>query len=71
MENITEDHDELVILRVIDPGSSAYQSWKASKDEAREEAERVLEQVMLKNGEQKQVGPPPWTRRQSTCVAVA
>ncbi|KAM0790299.1 hypothetical protein ACM66B_005600 [Microbotryomycetes sp. NB124-2] len=55
MNNITEDHDELVILRVIDPGSTAYTSWKASKDEAREEAEGVLEQVMLKNGEQKQI----------------
>ncbi|KAK4049796.1 hypothetical protein OIV83_003852 [Microbotryomycetes sp. JL201] len=55
MQNITEDHDELVILRVIDPGSTAHATWKASKDEAREEAEGVLEQVMRKNGEQKQI----------------
>ncbi|KAK4048485.1 hypothetical protein OIO90_005816 [Microbotryomycetes sp. JL221] len=55
MDNITEDHDELVILRVIDPGSSAHSNWKSSKDEAREEAESVLNQVMTRNREQRQI----------------
>lgn len=60
LDSITEDHDEIVVLRVIDPGSSAHSVWKAGErgmEEAREEAEGVLEQVMEKNGERKQVRP--------------
>jgi hypothetical protein len=47
-----------VVLRVIDPGSSAHSTWKAGAkgmEEAREEAEGVLEGVMKRNGEEKQV----------------
>ncbi|ORY59016.1 hypothetical protein BCR35DRAFT_309335 [Leucosporidium creatinivorum] len=58
LSSITEDHDEIVVLRVIDPGSSAHSVWKAGQrgmEEAREEAEGVLEGVMKRNGEEKQI----------------
>ncbi|GAA6004177.1 hypothetical protein JCM10207_002467 [Rhodosporidiobolus poonsookiae] len=50
-----EDNDEVVVLRVIEPGSSAHDAWRASMEEARDEAEGVLEYLMKKNGEAKQI----------------
>jgi hypothetical protein len=58
LASLTEDNDEVVILRVIEPGSSAHAVWKSGNrgmEEAREEAESVLEQVMRKNGDERQV----------------
>lgn len=50
--------DEVVVLRVIDPGSSAYEAWKKGPngmEEQREEAESLLEEVMRRNGDDKQI----------------
>ena len=55
LDSLIEDHDEIVVLRVIEPGSSAYLGWKSQVEESREEAERVLEGVMRRNGEDRQV----------------
>ncbi|GAA6033803.1 hypothetical protein JCM8097_000349 [Rhodosporidiobolus ruineniae] len=55
LDSFLEDNDEVVVLRVIEPGSSAHNAWKASMEEARDEAEGVLEYLMKKNGEEKQV----------------
>ncbi|GAA5874407.1 hypothetical protein JCM8547_005390 [Rhodosporidiobolus lusitaniae] len=55
LDSFLEDNDEVVVLRVIEPGSSAHNSWKASMEEARDEAEGVLEYLMKKNGEEKQI----------------
>ncbi|SGY18748.1 BQ5605_C014g07459 [Microbotryum silenes-dioicae] len=55
LTNLVEDHDEIVVLRVIEPGSSAHAAWRASIEKAKREAERVLEEVMRKNGEEKQI----------------
>ncbi|GJN92914.1 hypothetical protein Rhopal_005956-T1 [Rhodotorula paludigena] len=55
LSSFLEDNDEVVVLRVIEPGSSAHQAWKASMEEARDEAEGVLEYLMRKNGEVKQI----------------
>ena len=51
LANLTEDGDEIVILRVIEPGSSAHAAWRAGEkgmEGTREEAEKVLELVMKK-----------------------
>jgi hypothetical protein len=50
-----EDNDEVVVLRVIEPGSSAHNAWRASMEEAKDEAEGVLAYLMKKNGEHRQV----------------
>lgn len=52
-----EDNDEVVVIRVIDPGSSAYATWKGANgmEEQREEAEGVLEDIMRRNGDSKQI----------------
>ncbi|SCV73814.1 BQ2448_6244 [Microbotryum intermedium] len=55
LTSLVEDHDEIVVLRVIEPGSSAHAAWRASIEKAKREAERVLEEVMRKNGEEKQI----------------
>ncbi|BGP18300.1 hypothetical protein JCM10213v2_006363 [Rhodosporidiobolus nylandii] len=55
LTSLLEDNDEVVVLRVIEPGSSAHNAWKASMEEARDEAEGVLESLMRKNGEEKQI----------------
>lgn len=55
LDSLIEDHDEIVVLRVIEPGSSAYLGWKSQVEESREEAERVLEGIMRRNGEERQV----------------
>lgn len=47
-----------MVLRVIDPGSSAYEAWKKGPngmEEQREEAESLLEEVMRQNGDEKQI----------------
>lgn len=46
-----EDSDEIVVLRVIEPGTTAHDLWERSVEDAREEAEKVLEEVMKKIGE--------------------
>lgn len=46
----------MVVLRVIEQGSSAHAVWKSGDrgmEEARNEAESVLEQVMSKIGEER------------------
>lgn len=51
ISNITESHDELVILRVIDPSSSSSMKLamnESAMEDAREEAEQVLEDAMRK-----------------------
>ena len=51
ISNITESHDELVILRVIDPSSSSSTKLamnESAMEDAREEAEHVLEDAMRK-----------------------
>ncbi|GAA5934238.1 universal stress protein [Sporobolomyces koalae] len=53
LTSLAEDNDEVVVLRVIEPGSSAHNAWKASMEEAREEAEDVLEDLMQRNADQK------------------
>ncbi|GAA6050609.1 hypothetical protein JCM3770_001486 [Rhodotorula araucariae] len=55
LTSFLEDSDEVVVLRVIEPGSSAHNAWRASMEEARDEAEKVLEELMQKNGERKQI----------------
>lgn len=63
LASLTEDNDEVVILRVIEPGSSTHAAWKSGErgmEGARDEAEKVLEQVMEKNGEEKQVSWKIW-----------
>ncbi|GAA5993289.1 hypothetical protein JCM11641_001120 [Rhodosporidiobolus odoratus] len=55
LTSLLEDNDEVVVLRVIEPNSSAHKAWEASMEEAREEAEGVLEYLMRKNGEEKQI----------------
>lgn len=50
-----EDNDEVVVLRVIEPGSSAHNAWRASMEEAKDEAEGVLAYLMKKNGDHRQV----------------
>ncbi|GAA6019825.1 hypothetical protein JCM11491_000285 [Sporobolomyces phaffii] len=53
LKSLAEDNDEVVVLRVIEPGSSAHNAWKSSMEEARDEAEDVLEDLMQRNGDQK------------------
>ncbi|GAA5853685.1 hypothetical protein JCM3766R1_000590 [Sporobolomyces carnicolor] len=53
LKSLAEDNDEVVVLRVIEPGSSAHNAWKASMEEARDEAEDVLEDLMQRNADQK------------------
>ena len=55
LKSLAEDNDEVVVLRVIEPGSSAHNAWKASMEEARDEAEDVLEDLMQRNADQKSV----------------
>ncbi|BGP41911.1 hypothetical protein JCM10449v2_005906 [Rhodotorula kratochvilovae] len=55
LTSFLEDSDEVVVLRVIEPGSSAHNAWRASMEEARDEAEKVLEELMRKNGERKHI----------------
>lgn len=54
LSSLTEDHDEVVILRVIEPASGVALSER-QLEECREEAEDVLEQVMQKNGGKRQI----------------
>lgn len=55
MSSLTENNDEVVVLRVIEKGSTAYGAWREEMEESREEAESVLEDVMRKNGASRQV----------------
>lgn len=51
-----EDSDEVVVLRVIEPSSSAQTAgFESITREARSEAERVLDYLMKKNGDERQV----------------
>ncbi|KEI39454.1 uncharacterized protein L969DRAFT_103373 [Mixia osmundae IAM 14324] len=52
---LTDDGDEVVVLRVIEPGTSAYAAWRQSQEEAKREAQTVLESVMRKNGQDRQL----------------
>lgn len=49
-----EDGDEIVVLRVVEPGSS---STKVAGDteEARQEAQEVMDSIMDKNGDERMV----------------
>ncbi|KAL7339412.1 hypothetical protein BJY59DRAFT_760747 [Rhodotorula toruloides] len=51
LTSFLEDNDEVVVLRVIEPGSSAHNAWRASMEEAKDEAEGVLAYLMKKNGD--------------------
>jgi len=55
LKSLAEDNDEVVVLRVIEPGSSAHNAWKSSMEEARDEAEDVLEDLMQRNADEKSV----------------
>ncbi|GAA6063215.1 hypothetical protein JCM10212_002437 [Sporobolomyces blumeae] len=55
LKSLAEDNDEVVVLRVIEPGSSAHNAWKSSMEEARDEAEDVLEDLMQRNADEKQM----------------
>ncbi|GEM10323.1 usp (universal stress protein) family protein [Rhodotorula toruloides] len=50
LTSFLEDNDEVVVLRVIEPGSSAHNAWRASMEEAKDEAESVLAYLLKKNG---------------------
>lgn len=63
LQSFVEDSDEVVVLRVIEPGSSAHNAWRASMEEARDEAEKVLYNLMAKNGERKHVSRHSWLGR--------
>lgn len=52
LTSLTEDNDELVVLRVIDPSEKTKPGGLA---EAKAEAEQVLEKVMKKNGDDHQI----------------
>lgn len=54
LSSLTEDHDEIVVLRVIEPASGVTLSER-QLEECREEAEEVLKQVMSKNGPRRQI----------------
>lgn len=60
IHNITESHDELVILRVIDPSSSSSTKLamnEAAMEDAREEAEGVLADALKRaRGEKSEDG---------------
>lgn len=58
LKSLAEDNDEVVVLRVIEPGSSAHNAWKSSMEEARDEAEDVLEDLMQRNADEKSVRNP-------------
>lgn len=58
LDSFLEDSDEVVVLRVIEPTSSAQTGFDAITKEARSEAERVLDYLMKKNGDERQVRPP-------------
>lgn len=63
LESLLEDGDEVVILRVIEPGSGvAGKAWEGREgpEEAREDAEEVLDGVMLFNAEKRKVSPRRW-----------
>lgn len=58
LSSLVENNDEVVVLRVIEPGSTAWNNWRSGEegmDKAREKAEGVLNDVMKKNGETRQV----------------
>jgi hypothetical protein len=57
LTSFLEDNDEVVVLRVIEPGSSAHNAWRASMEEAKDEAEGVLAYLMMKNGDTRPVRP--------------
>ena len=60
LDSFLEDSDEVVVLRVIEPTSSAQTGFDAITKEARTEAESVLDYLMKKNGDERQVrGFPP------------
>ena len=49
--NLIDDGDEIVVLRVIEPGTPAHAQWMSSPEEAKEEAQHVLDEIMAKNSE--------------------
>lgn len=58
LASLLEDNDEVIVFRVIEPGSPAHTQWRqgaAGMEEQREEAESVLEDIMRKNGERKKI----------------
>lgn len=58
LDSFLEDSDEVVVLRVIEPTSSAQTGFDAITKEARTEAESVLDYLMKKNGDERQVREP-------------
>lgn len=59
LDSFLEDSDEVVVLRVIEPTSSAQTGFDAITREARAEAENVLDYLMKKNGDERQVREGP------------
>ncbi|GAA5964842.1 hypothetical protein JCM8115_000122 [Rhodotorula mucilaginosa] len=55
LDSFLEDSDEVVVLRVIEPTSSAQTGFDAITKEARTEAESVLDYLMKKNGDERQI----------------
>ncbi|GAA5864904.1 hypothetical protein JCM3774_004267 [Rhodotorula dairenensis] len=55
LDSFLEDSDEVVVLRVIEPSSSAQTGFDSITKEARSEAERVLDYLMKKNGDERQI----------------
>lgn len=51
LANLIEDGDEIVVLRVIEIGSPAHTLWMSSQEEAKEEAQQVLDEIMERNRE--------------------
>jgi hypothetical protein len=49
LDTLCEDGDEVVVLRVVEPGTSAHTVLKSDVDEAREEAQALMDSVMEKN----------------------
>ncbi|KAM0749385.1 adenine nucleotide alpha hydrolases-like protein [Meredithblackwellia eburnea MCA 4105] len=52
LDSLVDSNDELVILRVVDPSEK---NKPRGMNEAREEAEEVLEEVMRRNGDEKEI----------------
>lgn len=55
LDNLVEDHDEVVVLRVIEPGTTVYASWKADVDAQRVAAQKLLDDVIAGVGQDRQV----------------
>ncbi|GAA5977833.1 hypothetical protein JCM10908_005114 [Rhodotorula pacifica] len=55
LDYFLEDCDEVVVLRVIEPTTSAQTGFDAITRDARTEAEGVLDYLMKKNGEERQI----------------